>query len=106
MQCWFNLSDEGVKDAIYDSYAMRKFMRLNCMKDYVPDATTLLHFRRIMEESELGKALFEAINRVLEENGNMMRGSFGYCLGLVCARSPFYLCIPSPMQQKGRLFQM
>jgi IS5 family transposase len=74
LQCWFNLSDEGVEDAIYDSYAMRKFMKLDFMKEHVPDATTLLHFRRLMEESELGKALFEAINRVLEQNGHMMRG--------------------------------
>ena len=29
LQCWFNLSDEGVKDAIYDNYAMRKFMGIN-----------------------------------------------------------------------------
>ena len=69
LQAWFNLSDEGVEDAIYDSYAMRKFM-----KEDVPDATTLLHFRRIEEESHLGKAMFEAINRVLEANGHFMRG--------------------------------
>ncbi|MGI6699782.1 MAG: IS5 family transposase [Christensenellales bacterium] len=74
LQSWFNLSDEGVEDAIYDSYAMRKFMKLDFMKESVPDATTLLHFRRILEESELGKAMFEAINRVLEQNGHMMRG--------------------------------
>ena len=45
LQCWFNLSDEGVEDAIYDSYAMRKFMGINFFDRDVPDATTLLHFR-------------------------------------------------------------
>jgi len=74
LQAWFNLSDEGVEDAIYDSYAMRKFMKMDFMKENVPDATTLLHFRRILEESELGKAMFEAINQVLEANGHFMRG--------------------------------
>ena len=74
LQAWFNLSDEGVEDAISDSYAMRKFMKLDFMKENVPDATTLLHFRRILEESELGKAMFEAINRELEAKGHFMRG--------------------------------
>lgn len=74
LQAWFNLSDEGVEDAIYDSYAMRKFMKIDFMKENVPDATTLLHFRRILEENKLWKAMFEAINRVLEANGHFMRG--------------------------------
>lgn len=45
LQMWFNLSDEGVEDAIYDSYAMRSFMRIDFMEESVPDATTLLKFR-------------------------------------------------------------
>jgi hypothetical protein len=45
LQAWFSLSDEGVEDAVYDSYAMRKFMGLDFAVDQVPDATTLLHFR-------------------------------------------------------------
>ena len=40
MQNWFNLSDVGIEDAIYDSYAMRKFMRLDFLNQQVPDATT------------------------------------------------------------------
>ena len=39
LQCWFTLSDEGVEDAIYDSYAMRKFMGINFLEQDVPDAT-------------------------------------------------------------------
>ena len=74
LQCWFNLSDEGVEDAIYDSYAMRKFMGLNFMTEKVPDATTLLHFRHMLEECRAGAAMFEAINGVLEANGLIMHG--------------------------------
>jgi IS5 family transposase len=74
LQIWFNLSDEGVEDAIYDSYAMRKFMGIDFMVEQVPDAATLLHFRRLIEESGLGKAFFDAINRCLEECGHMMKG--------------------------------
>lgn len=45
LQCWFSLSDEGVEDAIFDSYEFRKFMGINFMEEQVPGATTLLHFR-------------------------------------------------------------
>lgn len=74
LQCWFTLSDEGVEDAIYDSYAMRKFMGINFLEMDVPDATTLLKFRHLLEEHGLGKRFFDAINRCLERAGRMMRG--------------------------------
>ena len=74
LQCWFNLSDEGVEDAIYDSYAMRKFMGINFFEQNVPDATTLLKFRHLLEEKGIGKLFFDAINRCLERAGRMMRG--------------------------------
>ena len=65
LQCWFNLSDEGVEDAIYDSYAMRKFIGINFLEEDAPDATTLLKFRHLLEENDLNKAFFDAINRVI-----------------------------------------
>lgn len=74
LQCWFSLFDEGVEDAIYDSYAMRKFMGINFFKQDVPDATTLLHFRHLLEEHGIGKLFFDAITRCLERAGRMMRG--------------------------------
>lgn len=74
LQCWFNLSDEGVEDAICDSYAMRKFMGINFWEQDVPDATTLLYFRHLLEEHGIGKLFFDAINRGLERAGRMMRG--------------------------------
>lgn len=55
LQVWFNLSDEGVEDAIYDSYAMRKFMGINFLEEQAPDATTLLHFRHLVEKNGIGK---------------------------------------------------
>ena len=74
LQIWFNLSDEGVEDAIYDSYAMRKFMGINFLDESVPDATTLLKFRHLLEEHELGKAMFDELNQILERNGHLLRG--------------------------------
>ena len=74
LQVWFNLSDEGVEDAIYDSYAFRKFMGINFNEEQVPDATTLLKFRHLLEENHLGEQMFKAINYVLEQGGAMMKG--------------------------------
>ena len=74
LQCWFNLSDEGVEDAIYDSYSMRKFVGIDFFEEDAPDATTLLKFRHLLEKNNLNKAFFEAINRVMEESGHIMKG--------------------------------
>lgn len=74
LQTWFNLSDEGVEDAIYDSYAFRKFMKIDFISEQVPDATTLLKFRHIIEKNHLGEEFFKAINRVMEATGHIMHG--------------------------------
>lgn len=74
LQVLFNLSDEGVEDAIYDSYAMRKFMRLDFALEQVPDATTLLHFRHLLEAHKLGEKLFAAQTEIFEREGWIMRG--------------------------------
>ena len=74
LQCWFNLSDPGTEDAIYDSYAMRKFTGIDFMSGSVPDETTLCNFRHLLEEHELNKQFFEAINRVMEQTGHIMKG--------------------------------
>lgn len=74
LQVWFNLSDEGVEDAIYDSYAMRKFMGINFLEEQVPDATTLLHFRHLIEKNGISKLYFDAIKNGLEKCGRIMHG--------------------------------
>ena len=57
MQNWFNLSDAGLEDAIYDSYAMRSFMNIDFYKEQVPDATTLLKFRHLLEEHHIASCI-------------------------------------------------
>lgn len=75
MQSWFNLSDEGIEDAIYDSYAMRKFMGLTFENgSQVPDATKLCKFRNFMKEHGLQKELFDQVQQVLRENHMEVRG--------------------------------
>jgi len=74
LQIWFSLSDEGTEDAIYDSYAMKQFVDIDFDKEDVPDATTLLHFRHLLEGKRLQERLFECINQCMEEAGIILRG--------------------------------
>lgn len=73
LQQWYGLADEALEDAIYDSQAMQGFTRINLTSDGVPDATTLLKFRRLLETNDLCKSLFTAINADLQARGLMMR---------------------------------
>ena len=73
VQHWYSLSDEGVEDAITDSQALRGFVRIDLSREAVPDATTLLSFRHLLEEKDLTKQVFEAINARLTAQGLMMR---------------------------------
>lgn len=74
MQNWFNLSDAGIEDAIYDSYAMRSFMHINFLEEQVPDATTLLHFRHLIEQNHIGQKIFDDVKDRLDRAGLIMHG--------------------------------
>ena len=74
MQNWFNLSDEGIEDAIYDSYAMKKFLKIDFNEESVPDATTLLKFRHMLEQNLIGAKIFVDVKRRLDSVGLMMHG--------------------------------
>jgi transposase, IS5 family len=74
MQNWFNLSDEGIEDAIYDSYAMRTFMRIDFLKEQAPDATTLLNFRHFIEDKGIAKLIFDDVRDRLDKAGLLMHG--------------------------------
>jgi len=71
-QC-FGLSDEGTEDAIYDSQAIRRFVGIDLSRETAPDATTLLKFRRLLEDRGLTRQIFEAINAHLAARGLLMR---------------------------------
>ena len=74
LQIWFNLSDEGTEDAIYDSYALRKFSHIDFLSEQVPDATTLLKFRHLLEKPHIGEKIFNDITKRLDAAGLMMHG--------------------------------
>ena len=66
LQVWFSLSDEGVEDAIYDSYAMKSFMGIDFSAgEQTPDATTLCKFRKLLNEHGLQKKFFEQVQELL-----------------------------------------
>lgn len=74
LQVWFNLSDEGTEDAIYDSYALRKFSHIDFLSEQIPDATTLLKFRHLLEQHNIGEKIFNDIKARLSAAGLMMHG--------------------------------
>lgn len=69
LQHWFDLSDPGAEEALYDSRAMRTFVGIDLGREPVPDETTILNFRHLMERYNLGDELFRLVNVYLEENG-------------------------------------
>jgi IS5 family transposase len=73
LQQWYNLSDPAAEEAIYDRNSFQKFLGLDLLSDSVPDETTILNFRHLLEEHELQKKFFETVNLILEEKGLMMR---------------------------------
>jgi IS5 family transposase len=73
LQQWFNLSDPQAEDAIYDSESMRRFARVELGEDVVPDETTILRFRHLLERHRLTEAIFEAVKDLLVEHRLLLR---------------------------------
>ena len=73
LQQWFNLSDPQAEDAIYDSESMRRFARVELGDEVVPDESTILRFRHLLEKHKLTGAIFEAIGGLLEAKGLLLR---------------------------------
>jgi IS5 family transposase len=71
---WFNLSDVACEDALYDVEAFRDFCRIDLGRERVPDATTLMNFRHLLEQNDLGSALFAKVGELLLANGLKLSG--------------------------------
>ena len=70
---WYGLADAALEDTIYDSQAMRIFAGIHRSVAAVPDATTLLNFRPLLEAHDLTRRLFEGVGALLEERQLMMK---------------------------------
>ena len=68
VQLFYNLSDPGMEDLLYEAESVRRFVGLS-LAEAQPDETTILNFRHLLEQHELGKGLFEEINAHLDSRG-------------------------------------
>lgn len=69
LQHWFNLADLACEEALYDSASLRRFVGIDLGKEPVPDATTMLKFRRLLNDNKLGEQLFAKVGQVLQASG-------------------------------------
>jgi transposase, IS5 family len=69
IQHWFNLADEACEEALYDSASLRRFVGIDLGREPVPDAATMLKFRRLLNEHKLGEQLFAKVGEVLQQSG-------------------------------------
>ena len=69
LQQWFALSDPAVEDALYESPVLRRFAGIDLGRAPVPDETTVLNFRHLLEEHDLGGQMLDAVNLYLASRG-------------------------------------
>lgn len=69
LQQWFNLSDPGVEDALYESPVLRRFAGVDLGRAAAPDETTVLRFRHLLEEHDLCGQMLDAVNLYLDRQG-------------------------------------
>jgi len=74
LQQWYNLSDPGAVEALYDIQSMRAFAGLELGRDAIPDETTILNFRHLLERHDLTKAIFDGVAEHLAAKGELLRG--------------------------------
>jgi IS5 family transposase len=73
MQQWYALSDPAMEDALYEIESMRRFAGLELNEDAIPDESTILKFRRFLEQHGLAVKILEAVNVHLSGKGLLLR---------------------------------
>jgi IS5 family transposase len=69
LQQWFNLSDPGAEEALYESPVLRRFAGVDLGRAPAPDESTILQFRHLLEKHDLGGAMLQTVNEYLESRG-------------------------------------
>ncbi len=73
LQQWYRLGDLSMEEEIYDRKSFVKFLDIDLMIDKIPDETTILNFRHLLEEHGLTEQIFYLINKMLKKKGLMMK---------------------------------
>lgn len=73
LQQWFNLSDPAAEDSLYDIESMRRFCGIELGDNAVPDETTILNFRRLLERHRLTEAIFKSVNKLLSDQRLLLK---------------------------------
>lgn len=73
MQQWFNLSDPAMEDSLYDSESMRRFAQIELIEDAVPDESTILRFRHLLEQHKLTEQIFGLVRSLLESKRLLLK---------------------------------
>jgi len=73
LQNWYALSDPMAEEMLYDSEAMRRFAGIELGDDRIPDETTIVNFRHLLERHGLTEAIFAEVNGYLAEKGMTLR---------------------------------
>ena len=73
MQQWYSLSDPGMEEALIELPIMRRFAGIDLISDRIPDETTILTFRHLLEQNELGGQIFQTVKAHLKERGMAMK---------------------------------
>jgi IS5 family transposase len=73
LQQWYDLSDPAMEDALIEVPTMRRFAGIDMISDRIPDETTILAFRHLLEKHDLGHQIFEVVKAHLKANGMAMK---------------------------------
>lgn len=73
LQQWYSLSDPAAEEALYDMESMRQFAGIMLHDEPVPDETTILNFRRLLEANNLTRVLFNEVRGFLDEKGLLLK---------------------------------
>ena len=73
MQQWYSLSDPAMEDALIEVPTMRRFAGIDLISDRIPDETTILSFRHLLEKRDLGQQIFETVKAHLKQQGMAMK---------------------------------
>ena len=98
LQQWYELSDPAMEDALIEVPTMRRFAGIDMISDRIPDETTILTFRHLLEKHDLGLQIFEVVKTHLKANGMAMKQGTIIDATLIAAPSS---TLPRPQAERA-----